>query len=56
MNQLTFCNSEGVSHGDEKIYLFPSREIDFPETLPTKGEDQIREAMIEMWINFARTG
>lgn len=28
----------------------------FPTTLPTKGEEQVREAMIQMWVDFARTG
>lgn len=47
---------EGVSHGDEKIYLFPSRMADFPKTLPTRNGEQLQKAMIEMWVNFARTG
>lgn len=46
----------GVSHNDETMYLFPTRMRDFPKTLPTKGEEQIRETMVQMWVDFAQTG
>lgn len=29
---------------------------DFPKTLPTKDEDKIRQSMVQMWVNFAKTG
>lgn len=49
-------NALGVSHGDQKLYLEPVREKKFPMTLPTREDEQIREAMVELWVNFARTG
>lgn len=41
---------------DEVIYLFPQRDFLFPTTLPTKEEEQVRKAMVQMWTDFARTG
>lgn len=46
----------GVDHMDEVLYLFPQRDFLFPTTLPTKDEDEVRKAMVEMWTDFARTG
>lgn len=46
----------GVSHADENFYLFPVRERLFPTTLPTKEDEDVRKAVIQMWIDFARTG
>lgn len=38
------------------IYLFPQRDFLFPTTLPTKEEEEVRKAMVQMWTDFARTG
>lgn len=46
----------GVSHADQSLYLFPVREKFFPTTLPTKGDEDVRNAMIQLWTDFARTG
>lgn len=46
----------GVAHMDEVLYLFPIRKLLFPTTLPTKDEDEVRKAMVNMWTDFARTG
>lgn len=48
--------NSGVSHGDELIYLFDLRSFLAPKTLPNEDEEQMRQAMIEMWVNFARNG
>lgn len=46
----------GVSHGDEQIYLVLYRNGIAPTTLPTKEEVQMRKAMIQLVVDFARTG
>lgn len=38
------------------IYLFPVRERIFAQSLPTKEDEQIQRAMVQMWTDFARTG
>lgn len=45
----------GVCHADELQYLFSWEEV-FPTTVPTKRDIVIREAMVEMWVNFAIHG
>lgn len=51
-----FLKFKGVSHGDDNIFLFPLREQRFKTSLPTKDEDQVRRAMVQMWVDFVRTG
>lgn len=45
----------GVCHADELQYLF-SWGVVLPTTVPTKRDVAIREAMVEMWTNFAIHG
>lgn len=45
----------GVCHADELQYLFSWEEV-YATTVPTKRDIVIREAMIEMWTNFATHG
>lgn len=45
----------GVSHADEKIYLFPVRESIFYHTLPSRHDEEMRKSMIQLWVNFAQT-
>lgn len=47
---------EGISHADEKLYLFPVREDTFPHSLPTKEDEEVRKAILQSFIDFARTG
>lgn len=47
---------QGISHGDEKMYLFPVRENTFPHSLPTKEDEEVRKAILQMFMDFARTG
>lgn len=49
-------NLAGVSHADQNLYFFPVRETSFPTTLPTKEDEEMRKALILMWIDFAKTG
>lgn len=46
----------GVSHADELQYLFPMGRSFFYNSLPTKEDVEVRKALIELWVNFARTG
>ncbi|XP_031636223.1 venom carboxylesterase-6-like [Contarinia nasturtii] len=46
----------GVSHADEQLYFFPKREKLFSNSLPTKEDDEMRKSLIQMWVDFARTG
>lgn len=46
----------GNTHVDDLIFLFPQRDYIFPNTLPTKEEEIVRKAMVQMWTDFARTG
>lgn len=56
LNIQIFEISAGVAHMDEVIYLFPVRKRMFPTALPTKEEEKVQKAMIQMWTDFARTG
>ena len=49
-------NFIGVSHMDEKLYFFPVREDVFPNSLPTKEDEEMRKSLVQMWVDFARTG
>lgn len=46
----------GVCHAEELQYLFPVGKGLFVTAVPSWRDHQIREAMVEMWIHFARTG
>lgn len=52
---MTF-DFKGISHADEKLYFYPVREKLFSNALPTKEDEIMRESMVQMWVNFARTG
>lgn len=47
---------KGVAHADEVLYMFPIREAFFSNTLPTKEDEQVREAVVQLFVDFARTG
>lgn len=53
---VIFQNIQGVSHADEVLYMFPRRETIFPHSLPTKEDEEIREAILQLFVDFARTG
>ncbi|XP_055677261.1 juvenile hormone esterase-like [Lutzomyia longipalpis] len=46
----------GVSHLDDLIYLFPILKENFFKIIPTEVDDFVRENMVAMWVNFAKTG
>lgn len=52
----SILQSTGISHEDETIFLFPMRERRFKTSFPTRDEEQVRKAMLQMWTDFARTG
>ncbi|XP_030378452.1 venom carboxylesterase-6 isoform X2 [Scaptodrosophila lebanonensis] len=46
----------GACHAEELQYLFPiGREL-FVSAVPTQQDLELRQLMLNMWINFARTG
>lgn len=47
---------KGVSHAEELQYLFPIADSLFISALPTKEDEEIRKGIVELWVNFARTG
>lgn len=47
---------KGISHGDEMLYLFPLREKISPSSLPTEEDEQIRLAILRIFVDFARSG
>lgn len=47
---------KGISHGDEMLYLFPLRENISPSSLPTKEDEQIRQTILRIFVDFARFG
>ncbi|XP_055308049.1 juvenile hormone esterase isoform X2 [Sitodiplosis mosellana] len=49
-------NYYGVSHAEELQYLFPIADGLFISALPTKEDEQVRKAITQLWVNFARTG
>lgn len=46
----------GVCHAEELQYLFPLAEQLFVTAQPTRRDAMLREAMVQMWVNFARIG
>nr|AXB38858.1 juvenile hormone esterase [Sitodiplosis mosellana] len=46
----------GVSHADEKLYFFPVREKLFPYAIPTKEDEEMRKSLVQLWVDFSRTG
>lgn len=46
----------GACHADELLYLFPIGKELFISAAPTKEDTQIRKAITELWVNFAKTG
>lgn len=55
-NFFSIAIFKGVSHADEVLYMFPIREMFFPNSFPTKEDEQIREAFVQTIVDFARTG
>lgn len=47
---------KGISHGDEMLYLFPLREKISPRSLPTEKDEQIRQTILRIFVDFARSG
>jgi len=45
---------EGVAHGDDLIYLFPSESISSGTKL-TEKDEQVVDIMTTVWTNFAQT-
>ncbi|KAF2353331.1 Carboxylesterase type B [Trinorchestia longiramus] len=47
-----------TAHAEELVYLFdtPYGHPWFPSPLETEADIAVRDAMVEMWTNFARTG
>lgn len=46
----------GTCHAEELQYLFPVGRSLFPNALPTKRDREIQKALVDLWVNFARTG
>lgn len=46
----------GVCHADELQFLFPMGSALYPTTIPSERDLLMREALIEMWTNFATYG
>lgn len=46
----------GVCHADDLQYLFPIGSGLFPTAAPTKADTLMRQTMVALWVNFARTG
>lgn len=55
-NNVNHLFHSGVAHADEALYLFPVRNRMFQSSIPTESEERVRDAMVEMWVNFAKTG
>lgn len=51
-----FNFSLGACHAEELQYLFPVALELFVSASPTKSDRDLREAMLNMWVNFAREG
>lgn len=45
----------GACHAEELQYLFPIGKDLFISAAPTKADTQIRKAITELWVNFAKT-
>ncbi|XP_004535155.2 venom carboxylesterase-6 [Ceratitis capitata] len=46
----------GACHAEELQYLFPIASQLFVTSAPTKQDLELREAMLSMWVNFAKEG
>lgn len=46
----------GVSHADELQMLFPLGKALFPTTIPSENDVLMRNALLDMWVNFATYG
>ncbi|XP_011200446.2 juvenile hormone esterase [Bactrocera dorsalis] len=46
----------GACHAEELQYLFPIASELFVSASPTKSDRDLREAMLDMWVNFAKEG
>ncbi|XP_001992565.2 venom carboxylesterase-6 [Drosophila grimshawi] len=46
----------GACHAEELQYLFPIGQQLFVSAVPTRQDLQLRELMLRLWVNFARTG
>lgn len=46
----------GACHAEELQYLFPIGKELFISAAPTKADTEIRKALTELWVNFAKTG
>lgn len=46
----------GACHAEELQYLFPIGQELFVSAVPTRQDLQLRELMLRLWVNFARTG
>ncbi|XP_053950482.1 carboxylic ester hydrolase isoform X1 [Anastrepha ludens] len=46
----------GACHAEELQYLFPVAMELFVSASPTKSDIELRDAMLKMWVNFAREG
>lgn len=42
-----------MSHGDDTGYMLG---VDYMNPLETEADQRMSEKMIDMWINFAKTG
>lgn len=45
-----------MSHAEELQYLFPIAKSLFYTSLPSKEDDEIRETITKLWVNFATYG
>lgn len=46
----------GVCHADELQMLFPLGKALFPTTIPSERDEIMRNAMLDLWVNFATFG
>lgn len=49
-------NYYGVSHAEELQFLFPIGKWLFISAVPTEEDLKIRDILVKMWVNFAKTG
>lgn len=55
-NILEIFENTGVAHADDVMYLFESRDHFFPNSLPSKEDELMRENFVKLWVDFAKTG
>ena len=46
----------GISHGDDLLYMCPISNIFAPHMAPSEQDEQFRDVMIQIWIDFAVLG